>query len=317
MADSVIEVVCNGKKGYFDVETYRANRSTAICIECEGKLYTPSDFEKFCGKEKAKKWRNSIKYQGQPIDKYLESIGIKSRKKNTAEEKGIPRKRANPSITSDSDGAKRRRNGTADEASASGLQNGSGESSEEDSMEEMEEQVRRVVSESSPSSLGRGVQDIQLGTIKKILLVNFMCHSRFEVEFSPYVNFIHGSNGSGKSAVLNGIIVGLGGRAKATDRASSVKGFIQHGCTFAEVTIWLCNEVSDRAHQDNAFKYDVYGDTIEICRKITLDGQSSYQIKNSKGRTVTTKREELGYIVDCFNIQVSLRTLWIFTGSGY
>ena len=124
----------------------------------------------------------------------------------------------------------------------------------------------------------------------------------------------------GKSAVLNGIIVGLGGRAKATDRASSVKGFIQHGCTFAEVTIWLCNEVSDRAHQDNAFKYDVYGDTIEICRKITLDGQSSYQIKNSKGRTVTTKREELGYIVDCFNIQVSLRalrTLWIFTGSGY
>ena len=158
MADSVIEVVCNGKKGYFDVETYRANRSTAICIECEGKLYTPSDFEKFCGKEKAKKWRNSIKYQGQPIDKYLESIGIKSRKKNTAEEKGIPRKRANPSITSDSDGAKRRRNGTADEASASGLQNGSGESSEEDSMEEMEEQVRRVVSESSPSSLGRGVQ---------------------------------------------------------------------------------------------------------------------------------------------------------------
>ena len=105
---------------------------------------------------------------------------------------------------------------------------------------------------------------------------------------------------------MNGIIVALGGRAKATDRASSVKGFIQHGCNFAEVTIWLCNEVSMLAHHEIAYKYDAYGDTIQVTRRITSDGQSTYQVKNSNGRTLSTKREELVNIVEFFNIQVRM-----------
>ena len=44
-------------------------------------------------------------------------------------------------------------------------------------------------------------------------------------------NFIVGDNGSGKSAILSGIVAGLGGRAFDTGRANSMKGMhsFQHG----------------------------------------------------------------------------------------
>ena len=35
-----------------------------------------------------------------------------------------------------------------------------------------------------------------MGVIDKIQLVNFMCHRRLEVHFSPNVNFVLGRNGS-------------------------------------------------------------------------------------------------------------------------
>lgn len=55
-------------------------------------------------------------------------------------------------------------------------------------------------------------------------LTNFMCHSNLAVEFHSRVNFLVGSNGSGKSAVLAALVLGLGGNARATNRSSSVKG---------------------------------------------------------------------------------------------
>ena len=43
------------------------------------------------------------------------------------------------------------------------------------------------------------------------------------------VNFITGHNGSGKSALLTGLVVGLGGKASTTSRGSQISGFIQYG----------------------------------------------------------------------------------------
>lgn len=39
----------------------------------------------------------------------------------------------------------------------------------------------------------------------------------------------HGSNGSGKSAVLTAITICLGGKATATNRGQSLKSFIKEG----------------------------------------------------------------------------------------
>lgn len=62
------------------------------------------------------------------------------------------------------------------------------------------------------------------GKIKRMFLKNFMCHDAMEVEFNQKVNFIVGANGSGKSAILTALVVGLGGSAKAACRGAAAKG---------------------------------------------------------------------------------------------
>lgn len=52
-----------------------------------------------------------------------------------------------------------------------------------------------------------------------------MCHSLLEVNFiQNNISMVIGKNGSGKSAILTALIVGLGGKASLTNRGSSVKG---------------------------------------------------------------------------------------------
>ena len=62
------------------------------------------------------------------------------------------------------------------------------------------------------------------GIIKRVRLFNFMCHESFDAEWHPNLNFIIGENGSGKSAVLSGILIGLGARANTTSRTKAIKG---------------------------------------------------------------------------------------------
>lgn len=65
--------------------------------------------------------------------------------------------------------------------------------------------------------------------------MNVQCHYSTEVDFGPQVNFLVGVNGSGKSAVLTGITMALGGNAKATVRLS-----------FAFFVLFLWTDESER-----------------------------------------------------------------------
>eukprot|EP00105_Crassostrea_gigas_P004900 XP_011418269.1 PREDICTED: structural maintenance of chromosomes protein 6 isoform X1 [Crassostrea gigas] len=141
-------------------------------------------------------------------------------------------------------------------------------------------------------------KEADIGIIEKICLKNFMCHSRLDVSLGPHVNFIVGRNGSGKSAIITALVVGLGGKASVTSRGSTIKGFIKTGKYNAEVEIHLRNRGPD------AFKASTYGDKIIVERKFTHDGSSSYKLKSKEGKVVSTKREELNAILDQFNIQV-------------
>lgn len=99
------------------------------------------------------------------------------------------------------------------------------------------------------------------GIVESITMKNFMCHSNLgPFAFGSNVNFVVGHNGSecrccivclgnsifvlhsfakcvvafilltgGKSAILTGLIVALGGNAQATNRGSSLKGFVKEG----------------------------------------------------------------------------------------
>ncbi|XP_040848791.1 structural maintenance of chromosomes protein 6 isoform X3 [Ochotona curzoniae] len=139
----------------------------------------------------------------------------------------------------------------------------------------------------------------EVGIIESIQLKNFMCHSMLgPFKFGSNVNFVVGNNGSGKSAVLTALIVGLGGKAVATNRGSSLKGFVKDGQNSADITITLRNR------GDDAFKASVYGDCITVKQHISVDGSRSYKLKSSSGAVVSTKKDELTAILDHFNIQV-------------
>lgn len=134
------------------------------------------------------------------------------------------------------------------------------------------------------------------GKVKKIRLHNFMCHDALEVTFNKNVNFIVGHNGSGKSAILTALTIGLGARANVTNRGTSVKQFIKKGRNSAIIEIALVNQ------GDTAYKPEIYGDTITVLRTIGIN--STYKIKNWRGEIISTKREELDNIITMMNIQI-------------
>ncbi|XP_010523157.1 PREDICTED: structural maintenance of chromosomes protein 6B-like [Tarenaya hassleriana] len=135
------------------------------------------------------------------------------------------------------------------------------------------------------------------GTILRIRLENFMCHSNLQIEFGEWVNFITGQNGSGKSAILTALCIAFGCRAKGTQRASTLKDFIKTGCSYALVHVEVKNQ------GDDAFKSGIYGDMIIIERRIS-ESTSSTVLKDKLGRKVSSRKEELRELVEHFNIDV-------------
>ncbi|XP_071752212.2 structural maintenance of chromosomes protein 6 [Centroberyx gerrardi] len=138
-----------------------------------------------------------------------------------------------------------------------------------------------------------------IGLIESVTIKNFMCHRLLgPFQFGPNVNFIVGNNGSGKSAILTALIVGLGGKATITNRGVSLKDFVRSGENTADVTVKLRNRGAD------AYKRDVYGDCISIEHRISSDGCRTCRLKTKSGQLISNKREELTAILDHFNIQL-------------
>ncbi|XP_041277529.1 structural maintenance of chromosomes protein 6 isoform X2 [Onychostruthus taczanowskii] len=158
-----------------------------------------------------------------------------------------------------------------------------------------EEPLEFSASSSAPSQLPDG----EVGIIESIQLKNFMCHSNLgPFQFGSNLNFVVGTNGSGKSSVLTALIVGLGGKATATNRGSSLKMFIQKGETSADISITLRNQGRD------AFKPELYGTSIIVNQRINQDGSRTCKLKSKAGTIISSKKEELLGILDHFNIQV-------------
>ncbi|NWT87116.1 SMC6 protein, partial [Lanius ludovicianus] len=152
---------------------------------------------------------------------------------------------------------------------------------------------------SASSSASSQLPDGEVGIIESIQLKNFMCHSNLgPFQFGSNLNFVIGTNGSGKSSVLTALIVGLGGKATATNRGSSLKMFIQKGETSADISITLRNQGRD------AFKPELYGASITVNQHINQDGSRTCKLKSKSGAIISSKKEELIGILDHFNIQV-------------
>ena len=138
------------------------------------------------------------------------------------------------------------------------------------------------------------------GFIKEIKLTNFMCHSNFSLRLGPRLNFIVGNNGSGKSAILTAITIGLGAKATTTNRGTSLKVLIKQGCNTSKIVIVLCNEGL------NSFEPGVYGKEIRIERTIRREGYSgSFSIRSEANKEVSDKKRDLEVILDYFSIPVT------------
>ncbi|KAF0912252.1 hypothetical protein E2562_013204 [Oryza meyeriana var. granulata] len=135
------------------------------------------------------------------------------------------------------------------------------------------------------------------GTISRIRLENFMCHSSLQIELGQHVNFITGQNGSGKSAILTALCIAFGCRAKNTQRAAALKDFIKTGCSYAAIIVDINNQGED------AFKPEVYGDLVILERRIT-ESSSSTVLKDQHGRKVARRKDNLNEIIEHFNIDV-------------
>ncbi|XP_055325596.1 structural maintenance of chromosomes protein 6 [Sitodiplosis mosellana] len=136
------------------------------------------------------------------------------------------------------------------------------------------------------------------GKILTVKLRNFMCHANLTVDFNARTNLLIGQNGSGKSAILTALIIGLGSKANATNRSSSIKELIKSGESSATIEVHISNDGSD------AYEYEKYGSRIVVVRQIAASGSSTYKLKSASGSVISTSRADLLKLILYMNIQV-------------
>ena len=83
--------------------------------------------------------------------------------------------------------------------------------------------------------------EIVPGIIKSVHLKDFMVHSDFTWEPCYNVNFVTGTNGSGKSSLLQGIVIGLMSDARHTKRYKRLTEFIRRGAAKAIIKVSIFN----------------------------------------------------------------------------
>lgn len=111
------------------------------------------------------------------------------------------------------------------------------------------------------------------------------------------VNVFVGDNGSGKSAVLAALAIGLGSKAQSTSRSTNIKDLVRRGESSATIEIVLTNDGVD------SFEEEVYGKEITVVRTISINGSSTYKLKNAKGQIIATTRNDLLRLTLYLNIQ--------------
>ncbi|GLJ59113.1 hypothetical protein SUGI_1493100 [Cryptomeria japonica] len=105
----------------------------------------------------------------------------------------------------------------------------------------------------------------QVGAIVRIQIRNFMTYSETEIRPGPNLNMILGPNGTGKSAVVCCIIVGLAGEVTLTGRGTSPADFVKKDTDWATTHIEL---------------YNNKGQNYTVERKITITNRSKFKIEH-------------------------------------
>eukprot|EP00878_Enallax_costatus_P016132 GHUV01016921.1.p1 GENE.GHUV01016921.1~~GHUV01016921.1.p1 ORF type:complete len:414 (+),score=157.49 GHUV01016921.1:157-1398(+) len=156
-------------------------------------------------------------------------------------------------------------------AAAGGMEAAAEDDADDPEQQRLQEDFEEMSNAAAELILREGINEVVTvrqqglaGHIKSVQVQDFMCHQNFAIDLGTHVNVISGSNGSGKSAVLQAIQSCLGVKAKDTGRGDNMKGFVRTGCheCKVQVTIWNTGE--------DAYKHREYGDAITVERTIKV-----------------------------------------------
>lgn len=142
----------------------------------------------------------------------------------------------------------------------------------------------------------------EAGVILKIYVENFMCHRKFTIDLCRSINFIHGQNGSGKSAILAAIQICLGAGARRTHRARNLKDLVRKDaqCNSAKIRVTVLNKGSD------AYLHDIYGDSITIERTIAVrGGYNGFKLFDENMNEQSRSKRDLHDLLDKLNSKYS------------
>ena len=156
---------------------------------------------------------------------------------------------------------------------------------------------------SAPHARNPQGQSASVGILQQVKVENFMCHRKLRVDLNRNINFVHGQNGSGKSAILAALQICLGAGARRTHRARNLAALVRVDAnrqpTHAKVSVTVRNEGPD------AFQHDTYGDKITVERIIPRTGTGGgYKLYNADGVEISKSRRDLDDMLDHMNIQV-------------
>eukprot|EP00953_Heterococcus_sp_UTEX-ZZ885_P018385 10266-Heterococcus_DN1.PRE.2 len=136
----------------------------------------------------------------------------------------------------------------------------------------------------------KSLKNSDAGIVLSIEARHFMCHRFLTVNLNRNINFIHGANGSGKSAILAALQITLGAKARYTHRANKLADFIQHEWLGnAEVSVKLLNTESD------GYQYDLYGKSITVKRILSHSGPSTLALISDDGVVISKDRKEASH----------------------
>ncbi|KAI8346052.1 hypothetical protein B0O80DRAFT_407246 [Mortierella sp. GBAus27b] len=133
-----------------------------------------------------------------------------------------------------------------------------------------------------------GVQDkteYQHGAILKVSMKSFVTYESCTFSPGPNLNMIIGPNGTGKSAIVCAIALGLGGNTNLLGRAKDISEFVKHGADKAWIEIVLCNR---------------HGSNVVIKRHITKSNNTSVWKINGENKT----QKDVMKKVQSLNIQI-------------
>lgn len=130
------------------------------------------------------------------------------------------------------------------------------------------------------------------GAIVRIKLQNFMTYDQVELHPGPSLNMILGPNGTGKSAIVCCVIVGLAGDVNLTGRGGSPADFVNKHKDFAVTEIEL---------------YNNRGANFVIYRKITITARSQHKIDHKSEWKIngkTSLKSDVQQLIRNLNVKV-------------